>query len=405
MKVLIIGPYAPHGQVGAIRMISLSRYLVGKGHMVAILCLSINTLEKMDPQGLSARIPDEVEIIPYDILHECNSIMKKNLINQKECCVALASLLEKQRFDVALISGGPFYQFRCSVLLKKNKIPFIVDYRDLHISSPIKRKRIGVINRLKFSISFPARFFQEYNCIRHADMITVVAPEMKENIASYFKISESKIKIVYNGFDDAMLEGIEINQSDNKVFTIGYFGKLMYYDQELSQMLFQAINKINCKKIKVKILHIGPENSNIYDYFKANQIKGEQWYECLGQKEYRKGMECLASCDACVLEYAYPEGPGTKVFDYIFLNKPIIGVLKPGISLEKLLKKFDNAFVCHSEEEIIRALQCLVSGKIKELIDSSDSKDIIQKYARSTQNERFEKLMETISLRGMHNGR
>lgn len=32
MKVLLLGPYAPHGQVGAIRIISLSRYLVSKGH-------------------------------------------------------------------------------------------------------------------------------------------------------------------------------------------------------------------------------------------------------------------------------------------------------------------------------------------------------------------------------------
>lgn len=399
MKVLIIGPYAPHGQVGAIRMISLSRYLIEKGHTVTVLCLSEKVLKEMDPKGLSAAVPDGVKIIPYDVMHTCNSIMKKNMINQKECCGALVSLLEKQEFDVALISGGPFYQFKASSLLKQKGIPFIVDYRDLHISSPEKRKRKGLLNKIKFGISYPVRFFQEYNCIRRANVITVVAPEMRENISTYFHISKEKIQVAYNGFDDAVLRNIDIKKSDNQVLTIGYFGKLMYYNRDLTAMLFEAIDKINNDGLKVKLLHIGPANDSVYEFFELHQIKGNQWYKCLGQKEYRKGIELLSTCDAYALEYAYPEGPGTKVFDYIFLNKPIIGVLKPGISLEKLLAKFDNAFICHSVEEINTALQTLLAGDVKVLIDSQDSQSVIYDYSRSKQNKHFEELMENISLR------
>ena len=125
MRILIIGPYAPHGQVGAIRLISLSRYLIEKKHKVTVLCLSKKTLLEMDPNGLSASVPEGVIVIPYDVTLVSDSLMKKNMINQKECCTALKELLKHEIFDVALISGGPFYQFKASEILRKNHIPFI----------------------------------------------------------------------------------------------------------------------------------------------------------------------------------------------------------------------------------------------------------------------------------------
>ena len=400
MKILLIGPYAPHGQVGAIRLISLSRYLIKNGHDVTVLCLSKKTLFEMDPKGLSATVPEGVKVVSYDVTLISGSLMKKNMINQKECCAALDKLLSHEKYDVALISGGPFYQFKAADVLKRNHIPFIVDYRDLHLSSPEKRKRSSISEKIKFWVSYPARFSQEWNCIRKANAITVVAPEMRENIGDYFHVDKKKIYVVYNGFDDAVLNGIRTHDSDNRVFTIGYFGKLMYYNQDLTSMLFDAIDRINSEGIKVKLLHIGPNNQAIQIYFKEHNLDGDKWYECLGQKEYRAGIEMLSACDACALEYAYPEGPGTKVFDYIFLNKPIVAILKPGISLEKLLSKFHNSFICHNPEDVDAALNKLLSGSVRKLIETPDYQDIINEYSRSKQNKRFEELMENIIMRG-----
>ncbi|MBQ6148402.1 MAG: glycosyltransferase [Oscillospiraceae bacterium] len=399
MRILIIGPYAPHGQVGAIRLISLSRYLIEKKHKVTVLCLSKKTLLEMDPNGLSASVPEGVIVIPYDVTLVSDSLMKKNMINQKECCTALKELLKHEIFDVALISGGPFYQFKASEILRKNHIPFIVDYRDLHLSSPEKRKRNKISETIKFWLSYPARFSQEFNCIRKADAITVVAPEMRENLSNYFHVKKGKIHVAYNGYDDAALKSLEIQESSCDIFTIGYFGKLMYYNQDLTSMLFEAIDRINEKGLKVRLLHIGPNNPEIYTHFKKHDLDGEKWYECVGQMEYRKGIELLSACNACALEYAYPEGPGTKVFDYIYLNKPIIAVLKPGISLEKLLFRFPNSFICHKPEDVDAALGSLLSGNITKLIDTPDAETIIDEYSRGKQNKRFEELMENLVMR------
>ena len=394
MKILILGPYAPHGQVGAQRIISLSRYLIEKKHSVSVLCLSEKTLKEIDKNGLTASIPKGVKIISYDISTSCKSLMKKNYVNGSECRRALIDELNKESYDVIFVSAGPFYTFNAIAEAKKRKIPYIVDYRDLHISSPDKRKRTGLINKIKFAISFPARFLQEYICLKNSSKITVVSPEMKENICNYFKISKEKVHVIYNGYDDYALKGISKEAPLKDEFCIGYFGKLMYYNKQFTALMFNAIEKLNGLGYNIKLLHVGPTNKEINSYFRTNNMNAMKWYKCVGQKEYAEGIEILSSCNAFYLEYEMPEGPGTKVFDYIYLNKPIIGVLRPNISLEKLLKEFDNAFVCYNETQVENAILKIINEKINTL--TNGKKDSIIKYSRSIQNNKLEKLLRTV---------
>lgn len=393
MKVLIVGPYAPHGQVGAIRIISFSKYLVGQGHEVTVLCLSENTLNRMDAKALCARIPEGVKVVTYDITLDAKSILVRNWLNARECSGALKTVLRAESYDVVVVSGGPFYSFSAMKEVRKKKIPYVVDYRDLHLSSADKRKRNGVISKIKFWLTFPARYHQEISCTRPANHITVVAPEMKENLCDYFHLDESKISVVYNGYDDVEIKDLQPLKPLDEIFTVGYFGKLMYYNQEYTKMMFRVLEKINKDGIKIRFLHIGPPNPLIQEYFEQNKMNNNQWYKCAGQMNYRQGMELLASCNACVLEYAYPEGPGTKIFDYICLNKPVIGITRPGISLEKMLQKFENSYVCHKEEDIEYALQNITKFNISTLVEGENAKEIIGNFARSKQNAIWEEIL------------
>lgn len=397
MNILLLGPYAPHGQVGAIRIISLSRYLTGKGHKVTVLCLSEKILKLTDPKGLSAQVPDGVEVVTYEITLQCKSLMKKNSLNEKECLSALKRVLNKNHFDVVLVSGGPFYTFRSMREVKKKHIPYVVDYRDLRLSSPDKRKRDSFIDRIKFFISYPARYYQEFSCIRSADRITVVAPEMRDNLSSYFHLSKDKFVVVYNGYDDAVLKDLTPQYTSKDHFTIGYFGKLMYYNKDYTKQLFYAIEELNAVGHKVRLVHIGPENPIIQNFFSQEKLNQIQWYKCTGLMNYREGMEILAGCDACALEYVYPEGPGTKIFDYICLNKPVIGITKPGISLEKLLKRFEHAYICHSKNDVRNAISDLIANNINTLMDGSQTQEVIASYSRSCQNAVFETVLKELA--------
>lgn len=392
----MIGPYAPHGQVGAQRLISLSRYLRNKGNDVSVLCLSEKSLKEIDKDSLTASIPDGVKIITYDITTKCNSIMKKNIINERECFKAVKKALNEDKYDVIFISGGPFYSFYSMKEARRKNIPYIVDYRDLHLSSPDKRKRTKIKDKIKFLLSYPARFFQEYNCIRRATKITVVSPEMKDNISNYFHIKKDKIEVIYNGYDDYVLKNIIEEKLDNRIFYIGYFGKLMYYKKDYSIMLFNAIERLNNKGYNIKLLHIGPNNQEIDVLLKQNNLNKKNWYNYIGQKNYVEGMSALTKCNAYYIEYDMPEGPGTKVFDYIFLNKPIIAIIRPHISLERLLNKFENAFICYNEEDIEKSILEIIERKLLKLTTKKDNN--LNDYSRSSQNKKVEKILMTLEF-------
>lgn len=396
MRILIIGPYAPHGQVGAIRMISLSRYLVAHGHKVTVLCLSEETLKRIEPKELTAEIPKGVIVKYYDITVKADSLIKKNALNSKEFADALNVILDVNTYDAVLVSGGPFYTFPAMKYITQRHIPYMVDYRDLHISSPDKRKRNGLINTVKFWLTYPFRYYQEYSCVKRAARISVVAPEMAENLQAYFHLPEKKFTTIYNGYDDVQLEGLEYKPNEKNTFRIGYFGKLMYYNQEYTKMLFRAIEQLDRSGAKIEFLHIGPENPAIQSFLEQEKMNGNQWYVCTGLMNYRKGIELLSSCNAYALEYAYPEGPGTKIFDYICLNKPVIGITRPGIMLEKLIKSFDHGYICHTENEIVNALLDIESNNISVLIDGNQADIRIKAYSRSHQNREFEATLLTI---------
>ncbi|MGN1268608.1 MAG: glycosyltransferase [Candidatus Aphodocola sp.] len=394
MKILMLGPYAPHGQVGAQRIISLSRFLVKNGNDVTVLCLSEETLKEMDKNGLTATIPNGVKVVSYNITNNCNSLMKKNFINERECKKALEKELKNNEYDIIFISVGPFYTMYSMKIARKNKIPYVLDYRDLHLSSPDKRKRKGFINKLKFLLSYPARFFQEYICIKNASKITVVSPEMKKNLCGYFHVGAEKVEVVFNGYDDYSLKNITRGKINKSIFYIGYFGKLMYYNKNFTIMLFNVLERLNKKGYKIKLMHIGPQSKEIEQFFSTKLKCKENIYEYVGQKDYKAGIELLTTCNAYYLEYEMPEGPGTKIFDYIFLNKPIIGVVKPKISLERLLNKFENAFVCYDEDDIEKAITKIIDKKI--VVLANDEKNKVSKYSRDFQNKKVEKLLTSI---------
>lgn len=399
-KILIIGPYAPHGQVGAIRVLSLSRYLVKQGFDVSVLCLSRRSLERLAPNELCAEIPDGVNVITYDLGIDGSSILKKSIRQINAFRQELAQLLSREKFDAALISGGPFYTFPASNLFRQYAVPYIVDYRDLHVSCREKRKHGFSISTAKYWLTFPFRVWREWSCVRKANAVTVVYPDMKTNLCKFFHIDPASVHVCLNGFDEEEIAKARMaieeqlpEKSDQKSFTIGYFGKLMYYDSNYTRMFFGAMDRLRSSGMNVRMLHIGPSSGSIEKLLERDEYHLSSWYRCTGLMDYGLGVANLSKCNAFYLEYIAPEGPGTKIFDYIYLNKPVVALVKPGIAMERFLGRFDGAFICHSEEEIEEALRRVIGGE-KSLLLNENERVL---YSRRAQNEKLEMLLNEIT--------
>ena len=110
-------------------------------------------------------------------------------------------------------------------------------------------------------------------------------------------------------------------------------------------------------------------------------------YECKGYVEYAKGIQFLRSNSDILLLSSDLEGVGlgTKVYDYIFCNKPIIFVGSETTALASFVSSFTNGFVCTNKTETFGALEKIISEKIDALDDNID----VYSFSRGKQNERY----------------
>src|SRR5690606_38588258 len=75
-----------------------------------------------------------------------------------------------------------------------------------------------------------------------------------------------------------------------------------------------------------------------------------------GYISYTEGLKILANCHILVLNNRSPNSHGTKIFDYIALNKPIIAFIHQESEIADLLQPFDNSFIVTNEFECQEAI-------------------------------------------------
>ena len=113
-------------------------------------------------------------------------------------------------------------------------------------------------------------------------------------------------------------------------------------------------------------------------------------YANLGLMEYQAGMARLGDADFFVVEDTSPDDVGTKIYDYIFWNKPVVAVVPPEGPLAKLLSGFANGFVCTTSDEV-RAVVERIAAERLDCLDPNLDRD---RFSRRHQNKIIEGVLE-----------
>lgn len=390
MKIIIVSPaYAPYAGVGAMRMMSLSKYLLDKGHNVVVFRNSphlwpADTLKSIPPNGMN--------------------IIDVEASGNFEQCVEryygkLNEYYEKNEVDIALYSCNPYYTIVAAEKIKKGRgAEFVIDFRDLWIKDEALTRSIPRIIK-KFLSRLPYRKYERL-CVREASAVITVSPRDCECLKKQYPKDSGKIQVVYNGYDEARLsvgldeDGVRvidnIENQISKVYSIGVFGKFGYYDYKYVCELLKAVKSLNAKGYNVKIVHIGELDKNSRIAMKKNEFPFEQ-YIGTGYMDYTAGMKILAGVDMNCLIVHYKRGLGTKLFDYIYLDKPIVYFAPKDSAIADVLKQADNSFICQDSGDAAAAIENIIVNKIKSL-EMKDRK----KFSRVTQNESYESILSQI---------
>lgn len=403
MKILIVAPYyAPSSEVPSVRMVSLTNYLTNKKHEVTVACWSRKKLLTLYKESeLSTAIPDKVKILEFDFVAKFQPMLD-DLRFGKEITKTLSKYKDIESFDVVFVTCGPYFTLKAMPKLKSNHgVKYILDFRDLgalnyrpKLFTEGDQKKTSwwkkpILNWYHTKVSN-----RERKAVKNADGIICVSPIDKKKMQEAYNIPDDKCIIASNGFDDIKLSSIVPNEKEKGIVG-AVFGKFMYYSRSRAEALLIGIDKQKKKGVDIKLRHIGRNYDYIDEAIVRNHIDPRA-FEKVGLKEYSEGMAILGASDFFVVEDTSPDDVGTKIYDYIYWNKPIIAATPKNIPLAKLVSSFEHGYVCETLEEIDAAISDIVANRYSVLDSNLD----ILKYSRTYQNQKMEQMMfEVVSRR------
>ena len=101
-------------------------------------------------------------------------------------------------------------------------------------------------------------------------------------------------------------------------------------------------------------------------------------------------MEVLKSADMNLLIDIRKQAIGTKIYDYIYVNRPVLYCGTKPTYLSDLVSGFKGGYVCTDEEQVIKAVTGIINDRKKTFTDEADTKT----YSRTIQNRRMEELLK-----------
>lgn len=378
MKLLVISPYFyPYTGVGALRMTSLVEYLKEKYTDITVAKLKNDYYNGYMPKNI-ARLTN-VRTIEYD----------EEDMNGQRFYENLMQLYNEHLFNCVILTCGPYYTISPVVsFIKDTKLPLIVDFRDLWLHDTVPK------SSLRACIGF-ARYYlknvrHEQELIKVCRKYVAVTPGNLRIMQKHYPSQVEKGACIYNGFDEKILELFQQrNKKEYDEYRVCILGKFAYYSPKFCRNLLCAVRNLLKIGYNLKICHIGVYEPSVHFIAKKVHFPETALIEC-GQQEYTQALLTAGQCDISTIIVSYANGLGTKVFDYIAMNKPILCLAPPNSEIEELLQGAENVFVCQKIKSIENALKRILDGPINCLTKDDD---YAQQFSRTVQNRRYEELI------------
>lgn len=383
MNILMISPaFAPFSGVGAARMTSLAEFLIGKGCQVVVITYSQSYFKN---DCMKRKVPDGVKVIEVCTEGDIGKNLEKEVLNT----------ISKVNFDLSITSVGPYDSMKFIWKLKRQwNLNYIIDYRDPWLFEKRDKRTFSRLFRLKLAIYNIVNIPCEFRDVRHAAAIVSVAPQNEKELQKRYFVCREKFHVIFNGYED-LPERQEI-QKDEKdtTFHLGIAGKFGYYDPETAQNVLNIIREKNLQGKRVILEHIGAVEEEV-QVFLRNFEDANLIYHCHGQMDHAQTMKKLQSMDAFLIVYAHRAGLGTKLFDYIGLNKPIVYMGVYPSELADYMGQFEGAAICSNEKEFGDCLEHMLKKADAFLTDRDTSI-----FSRREQNENYYRLIADICRKG-----
>lgn len=386
--LIIVYKFPPRGGVGSRRWAKFSKYLSRYGYKVHVLK---GYYPRIDPASWVNDIQDN-NIVVYDYYSKfpnfltyyskgvCASLLKRIfnfLLNkfffyldncqydQNEILSKAKTIIMQNNIKNVIASGHPVSINYISSYLKIDmpNINLIQDFRD-NWNDDIPYIFPGGLNSFRQK---EKSAYMEWFVINHSDYIVNVTSDITDRLKSKFKIYSDKFKTIYNGFDtDEAVVNIPYTRINDKKIKMIYAGSLGFGR-------INAINLIMDWLLKASECMLSSIEINIYTNFNVSLLE-KKYHNLIIKKVINffgfippdQILNIINSHDYCISINApqYSYAFGTKIFDYMLLNKKIIHISNGG-ELFDLLKLNDQLVCGFNEYEIGELMEQVINGNAK----------------------------------------
>lgn len=232
---------------------------------------------------------------------------------KKEIYNGAKEYLKKNKVDVIIATGDPFVLFRyASILGKEFNLPWIADYRD-----PWSQD-VNIHSKIYKHWSL----FIEKRTVKDAAMITTVSPFFEAKLSTLFH--QKPIRIIYNGYDQEVIENAKHIQQTDKCLNIGFVGTI--YKWNPIRSFLSVINDFVRTNPDAKIalnfygLNIPVELQQMVTNEFPSIVKNVHIYPRLSNIDLIQKI----SVNNVMLLFHYYSIIGTKIYDYLGLKRVIL---------------------------------------------------------------------------------
>lgn len=317
--------------------------------------------------------------------------------------------IEKRNISVILSSSFRVYPAcAASELSQRYKIPFVMDLRDIFEQSTnnelISRKfsKSVFLNNLIANIITQKLTHQRNKTLRAANTVCTVSPWHVETLSAFNK----NTSLIYNGFDSELFFPVK---TKNEKFIIVYTGRIHSIELRDPSLLFEAIHLLSDQK------KISPTECRIHFYLMDNLSKIlvqdlAAKYAITDYVDYfdtvkSEDIPAILNSSSILLLLANkstgensPKGiMGTKIFEYLATEKPILCVRNDEACLEETINMAKAGLAASSATETANfILTKLAEWKENGFTHQNVNKSYIQNFSRKGQAQQFAKLFESL---------
>jgi glycosyltransferase involved in cell wall biosynthesis len=275
-------------------------------------------------------------------------------------------IVKSGKVDIIFATGMPWTSLLIGYFLKiVTGKKLIVDFRDPWVENPF-------IPKSEFEQRIDRRW--ERQIIGKADLILANTNQLERELVARYPAWKQHIMCLPNGFDLSDFSDIYIGENGNQEFILTHAGLL--YEQRDPMPVLAAIEKIYeyDKNIASSLRFHQIGNLKLkYNLTKVIKQKGLSTNVILTDDvDYKTSLSRIANSDALLIfQQGTKNQVPSKLYEYIFFEKPIIAIAEHDGELARLIKQnefgriFDDADVDQIAQYIIELYQLKKNGKLK----------------------------------------